>query len=378
MKRTIIICLLAMPTLLMAQLKVYNNGKCSIARNVQFSMNNLSIGQHGTPTDYINYNNGIHTHVPSQSVKFNIALIGESCISPAINSGRSYGTVGVAGNTTNGYNYGVMGKLYGSQNGASIYGTLYDDMGININGRYAGYFRGNTYVDGTLNATSVVNTSDIRLKTNVRSLCKYDNTIDNIMNMNVISYNYKPREFPSAELDTVQQAYLDEYLKNEKERAGLLHYGLSAQELQEIYPELVVKGQDGFLSVNYIELIPILIRSIQELKEKVDSLQGKTKRSQELSTTNSRINTAVDNILYQNFPNPYKEQTVIRFRLSNNIQSAAICIFDIQGKMIKKLPVSFGEESVTINGYELGEGLYLYSLVVNGQEIDTKKMIISK
>ena len=32
---------------------------------------------------------------------------------------------------------------------------------------------------------------------------------------------------------------------------------------------------------------------------------------------------------------------------------------------------------VTVNGWELGEGLYLYSLVVNGREIDTKKMIIT-
>ena len=32
----------------------------------------------------------------------------------------------------------------------------------------------------------------------------------------------------------------------------------------------------------------------------------------------------------------------------------------------------------TINGYELGEGLYLYSLVVNGREIDTKRMFLSK
>ena len=30
------------------------------------------------------------------------------------------------------------------------------------------------------------------------------------------------------------------------------------------------------------------------------------------------------------------------------------------------------------DGYELSAGIYLYSLVINGQEIDTKKMIITK
>ena len=48
------------------------------------------------------------------------------------------------------------------------------------------------------------------------------------------------------------------------------------------------------------------------------------------------------------------------------------------GKTIKKLPISSGMDSVSVGGYELGEGMFLYSLVVNGQEIDTKKMIISK
>jgi len=50
----------------------------------------------------------------------------------------------------------------------------------------------------------------------------------------------------------------------------------------------------------------------------------------------------------------------------------------MSGKMLKKLPVSSGMVSVTINGYELGEGMFLYSLLVNGLEIDTKRMILSK
>lgn len=32
----------------------------------------------------------------------------------------------------------------------------------------------------------------------------------------------------------------------------------------------------------------------------------------------------------------------------------------------------------SVSGYEMGEGLYLYSLVVNGQEMDTKRMILTK
>jgi hypothetical protein len=50
----------------------------------------------------------------------------------------------------------------------------------------------------------------------------------------------------------------------------------------------------------------------------------------------------------------------------------------MQGKMIRQMPVNAAMQSVTINGSELQPGIYLYSLVVGGQEIDTKRMILSK
>jgi hypothetical protein len=46
--------------------------------------------------------------------------------------------------------------------------------------------------------------------------------------------------------------------------------------------------------------------------------------------------------------------------------------------MLKKVPISSGGTSVSINGWELGEGMFLYTLMVGGQEIDTKRMIITK
>jgi hypothetical protein len=64
--------------------------------------------------------------------------------------------------------------------------------------------------------------------------------------------------------------------------------------------------------------------------------------------------------------------------LADDARDAAICIFDMTGKMLKKLPILSGETSVSVNGWELGEGMFLYTLMVNGREIDTKRMIITK
>ena len=130
--------------------------------------------------------------------------------------------------------------------------------------------------------------------------------------------------------------------------------------------------------------MPILIRSIQELKAELDYVKGNSSRmearsaSLEEETTDVLSSTIHRNVLYQNTPNPFKEQTVIRFKLADNVQNASICIFDMTGKMLKKLPISSDMESVSIGGYELGEGMFLYSMIINGQMIDTKRMVISK
>ena len=63
--------------------------------------------------------------------------------------------------------------------------------------------------------------------------------------------------------------------KEEKELYSRRHFGLSAKELEKVYPNLVLKGQDGYQYINYTELVPILIRSIQELKAELDEVKSK-------------------------------------------------------------------------------------------------------
>lgn len=158
------------------------------------------------------------------------------------------------------------------------------------------------------------------------------------------------------------------------------HVGLIAQELRELFPTLVEEGQDGYLAVNYVELVPLLIHSIQELNQKIEILEKNANRRSALGTgINENEKMALKkNVLYQNMPNPFKEQTTIQFELTNDVKDAAICVFDMQGKMLLNKPISSGMESISINSHELGKGIFLYSLIVNGQEIDTKKMVISK
>ena len=59
---------------------------------------------------------------------------------------------------------------------------------------------------------------------------------------------------------------------NEKENK----IGLLAQEIIEVFPELVKEGDDknGTLSVNYQGLVPVLINAIKEQQAQIDELKS--------------------------------------------------------------------------------------------------------
>ena len=344
----------------------------------------LSLGK-SSFNDYQDYMFGIMAQTDGTAVKpYNIGVSGKAQV---VNRTANIGVQGLAYGTST-RNYGVLGGLSGSTSayGAGVFGTTVNHLGFNMTGRYAGYFDGAIYVNGIMTATSMVSPADMRLNENVVSLNERGemNTLNNLLAMNVIEYNIKSRlsdEMPDSvkqdETGELKEAY--EYLKKEDmEMSSRRHFGIDAEELQKVYPDLVFEGQDGYLAVNYVELVPVLIRAIQELKAELETIKGNDTERRAPSVTGISTAKATDNVLYQNTPNPFNEQTTIRFSLADDARDASICIFDMTGKMLKNLPVSSSMESVSINGYELGEGMFLYSLIVKGQEMDTKKMVITR
>ena len=390
-----------------AQLKVDSNG--NIQMGGIYSTYNFSLSKH-------NYAEST-TRFGWNSLTFSNGMDAIGQYNQAISLGAlksSIASLNLAQNSNGVYNIGVIGavpqyipaslpyNLTGFN--AGVYGISSDNLGGTScpvplgQGSYAGYFVGNTYVDGVLTATSIITPSDMRLKENVEPLDvteRGESILANVMNMNVIQYNYKDREYETVDVNAdlpedmkeviaeFAMNYADEH-KPMTEKQKDLHFGLSAQELQEIFPNLIREGQDGYLGVNYTELVPVLICCIQELKQELDDLKGtdtqmKAKTNASFGETTTVIATTANrNHLFQNTPNPFKEQTVIRFSLADDVKNASVCIFDMQGKMLQSHPVQAGMDSITVNGYELGAGMFLYSLVVNGQEVDTKKMILSK
>jgi hypothetical protein len=154
-------------------------------------------------------------------------------------------------------------------------------------------------------------------------------------------------------------------------------FGFIAQEVRELFPELVEEAKDGSLAVNYIGLIPIMLESIKELKQEVERL-GNADISIRSTTASSVIDSRAEPILYQNTPNPFTEKTAIRFALPSSFNSAHIYIFNMQGALLKQIALSKGQTNIVISGSDLSAGMYLYSLIVDNREIDTKRMILTK
>lgn len=90
--------------------------------------------------------------------------------------------------------------------------------------------------------------SDIRLKSNIKDLT--NNDLDKLNNLVPKSYNLNNSEG--------------------------IHFGFIAQDVEKEFPNLVSKDSDGMKSVNYLEMVPILLHKINNLEKKVEELTKKT------------------------------------------------------------------------------------------------------
>ncbi|MCU0434002.1 MAG: T9SS type A sorting domain-containing protein [Bacteroidia bacterium] len=84
-------------------------------------------------------------------------------------------------------------------------------------------------------------------------------------------------------------------------------------------------------------------------------------------------------MLYQNQPNPFSTSTEIRYFLPENTQSAECIIYSMDGKQLKRIPIQgTGNGNIIIEGNDLFAGMFIYSLVVNGKETESRRMILTQ
>ncbi len=99
------------------------------------------------------------------------------------------------------------------------------------------------FTAGTITATDFNSTSDINLKENVQTV---ENALETISALRGVSFDWK--------------------------ETGKGSYGVIAQELEEILPDLVKTGE--VKSVNYNGLIGVLIEAVKELSKEIEELKN--------------------------------------------------------------------------------------------------------
>lgn len=100
-------------------------------------------------------------------------------------------------------------------------------------------------------------------------------------------------------------------------------------------------------------------------------------QSQSLTTlTNVELSNKHIVVLDQNVPNPFAEQTTINYYLPDDFSRAQIIFLELSGKIIKTVDLTEkGRGALNVFANDLTNGIYTYSLIIDGQTMETKKMV---
>lgn len=226
-----LVVLLLSAAIVSAQLNVNSEGKARFAKNVAIGtvlsdsalLNIKSANSDGSRPLY-----GIKSNIHTVPNTISGPIYGIHATANAFSMSYNYpiyqvvGVFGKAiknGNVNQFFSAGVAG-LANYYNGIGVYGAIgteYISLPTMSKGAaYAGYFDGSVKVTGTLTATTVSTTSDLRLKESIKHISISD--FDNISLLQPVTYKLKK--------DTTQFVYLDGAKEME-----INHYGFVAQEV---------------------------------------------------------------------------------------------------------------------------------------------------
>lgn len=137
---------------------------------------------------------------------------------------------------------------FDATNGGTGAGAYLGRVGIGTNAPLAAL-----HVVGNIIASNTAQTSDRRFK---RDIVELSGALKAIRAIRGVSYEFRADEFPKEGFDEAT------------------HIGFIAQELREVLPHAVFEREDGYLTVDYSAVTPVLVEAMQELSAKVEALEA--------------------------------------------------------------------------------------------------------
>lgn len=241
----------------------------------------------------------------------------------------------------------------------------------------------------------LIQSSDSVCKENITSL---PSTLNKIQSLHGVSFDYKESDNANGNDSVTTRATIlssntsmsdiQRQMELEKSRKRI---GLIAQDVEKVYPEAVRTQIDGTKGILYTDLVAVLVEGIKELngqvailkdqvvtlQDKVEQLQsGKTIQSPQEDNSKGSSKMFQEAVLYQNTPNPFNQETEIAYRVPSDV-TASIHIYNLNGQELKSYPLQDTNGYITISASEFIAGIYIYSLIINNQEISSKRMVLT-
>lgn len=209
------------------------------------------------------------TATDSSGIEFHVSDTGESIVMSTTSSGAKWdnivlkrGTVGSA----------VTISHVGASSSDGIHITsdaaAGGQIGINTDSPTAAlHIAGSGCYTGTFGACS-----DRRFKRHIAAL---DTPLETVKRLRGVRYEWRADEFPQQHFPDGEQI------------------GLIAQEVEALVPSVVLTGSDGYKSVDYAKLVPLLIEAIKAQQKQIEALSGQLSSMAEVQSELAEIRAAL-------------------------------------------------------------------------------------
>ena len=178
----------------------------------------------------------------------------------------------------------------------------------------------------------------------------------------------------------------------------VVHTGFVAQEVEAAAKKLnysfdgvdAPKHSSDIYGLRYSEFVVPLVKAVQQLSNKNDSLQQVINNLQSqiddirrllsnLKTGNAFQSAGDAADLKQNAPNPFNSNSIIGYYLPPTAGNAQIQITDMTGRKMQTVALNGrGPGQIVIAAGTLSSGTYVYTLIVDGRNVASKQMILTK
>lgn len=253
------------------------------------------------------------------------------------------------------------------------------DKGQNDMVIYAGYnaaspknftivSRTNTF-NGYTNMVGGSNASDKRLKKNISPL---NYGLETLVQLNPVSYEWNPSEFSKI----TSQNELSKNFQGTQ-------VGFIAQEVEALIPEVVKERTDGYKTLEYHNLTAVIVQAVKEQQVIIDAqrlaieeLHQQVEQLKNQASKTDLLDSEKAFLLEQNRPNPFSTNTSIKYSSPKNGQ---LLISNLTGKTIQSIALEAGKnQTLEISAKELDNGIYIYSIVIEGELKLSKRFVVAK